>query len=93
MNIFLGNLSVSQIESRTGITLSDSDREYMNANRQEKVNDTKLETGKWHCFDMPFMIMTHDKQTATAYKDMLMKYDWSKCREALQIGWEDGGGA
>lgn len=91
MNIFLGNLSVSQIESRTGITLSDSDREYMNANRQEKVNDTKLETGKWHCFDMPFMIMTHDKQTAVKYRDMLMTYDWSSCREVLQIGWEDGG--
>lgn len=87
--LFLGNLSVTQIEKRTGITLSDIDREFMNANRQERINDTPLEIGKWHCYDIPFMLMTHDKQTATAYNDRLMKYDWSKCREALQIGWEE----
>ena len=91
--IFLGNLSVSQIEKRTGITLSDADREYMIANRQEKINNTPLETGKWHCYVIPFMVMVHDKQTAIVYRDMLSRYDWSKCREALQIGWEDGGGA
>lgn len=88
MMIYLGNLSVQQIEERTGITLSDTDREYMNANRQEEVNNTALKKGKWHCFDMPFMIMTHDKKTADTYRDMLMEYDWANCREALQIGWE-----
>ena len=88
--IFLGNLSVKQIEERTGITLSDADREFMSANRQEKVNNTELEVGKWHCYDIPFMLMTHDKQTAIVYRDMLNRYDWSKCREALSIGWEDG---
>lgn len=88
MMIYLGNLSVNQIEKRTGITLSDADRAYMSARRQEEVNDTELEKGKWHCFDIPFMIMTHDKQTADIIREMLMKYDWSTCREALQIGWE-----
>ncbi len=86
MMIYLGNLSVSQLESRTGITLSEADRAFMGANRQE--NTTPLEIGKWHCYDIPFLIMTHDRQTAITYRDMLMKYDWSICREQLQICWE-----
>ena len=88
MAIFLGNLSVEQIERRSGITLSDEDREYLKANHQAKVNNTPLEHGKWHCYDIPFMLMVHDKSTAVTYRDMLEKYDWGKCREPLQIGWE-----
>ena len=87
--ILLGDLLVNQIEERTGITLSEDDREYMIAHRQAAVNHTPLKDGMWHCFDMPFMVMVHDKQTAEFYRDMLGKYDWSKCREALQIGWEN----
>ena len=89
MSIFLGNLTVEQIENRTGITLSEQDRTVMRDNYQAAVNNTPLEKGKWHCFDLPFMVMVHDKQTAEFYRDMLGKYDWSKCREALQIGWEN----
>ena len=86
--IFLGNLSTDQIEKRTGITLSDEDREYLTAHRQEAINNTPLEVGKWHCYDIPFMVMVHDKQTAELYRNMLGKYDWTKCKESLQIGWE-----
>lgn len=88
MGIYLGNLSVEQIEKRTGITLSDKHRDYMKANRQEAINNTPLEVGKWHCFDIPFMIMTGNKETAEHYIDMLSTYDWSECKEPLQIGWE-----
>ena len=88
MAIYLGNLTIEQIESRSGITLSNKDRYFFKANRQEVVNDTPLEHGKWHCYDIPFMLMVHDKSTAVTYRDILEKYDWNKCREALQIGWE-----
>ena len=88
MSIYLGNLSVEQIEERTGITLKDEDREYLKKHRQEAVNDTPLEVGKWHCFDIPFMIMTGNQETAEHYRDMLLSYDWSNCKEPLQIGWE-----
>lgn len=86
MEIYLGNLTVDQIEKRTGITLSDDDREFMKSNRQENVS-IPLEEGKWHCYDIPLMLMTRDIKTAIIYKDMLTKYDWSSCREALQIGY------
>lgn len=88
MNIYFGNLSVEQIEKRTGITLMDEHREYMEKHRQEAVNDTPLEVGAWHCFDIPFIVMTSDKTTAEFYRDMLSAYDWTKCKECLQIGWE-----
>lgn len=88
MNIYLGNLSVEQIEKRTGITLTDEHREYMKKHRQEAVNDTPLDVGAWHCFDIPFIVMTGDKATAEFYRDMLSAYDWTKCKECLQIGWE-----
>ena len=88
MAIFLGNLTIEQMEHRSGITLSDEDRDFFKANRQEVVNDTPLEHGKWHCYDIPFMLMVHDKSTAVTYRDIFEKYDWEKCREALQIGWE-----
>ncbi len=88
MNIYFGNLTIEQIEKRAGITLTDENREYMKAHRQEEVNKTPIAEGLWHGFDMPFMIMTGDKNTAEMYKNMLSAYDWSKCKEALQIAWE-----
>ena len=87
MSIYLGNLSVEQIEKRTGITLSDEHREYMTAHRQAAVNNKPIADGAWHCFDIPFMIMTANKETAEHYRDMLSSYDWSECQEPLQIGW------
>ena len=37
MNIYLGNLSIEDIEKRTGITLTDEHRQYMNEHRQMEV--------------------------------------------------------
>ncbi len=88
MGIYLGNLSVEQFEKRTGIILSDEHREYMKAHRQEAVNNTPITDGAWHGFDIPFIIMTGNKATAEFYRDMLSAYDWSECKELLQIGWE-----
>ena len=85
--IYLGNLSVDEIEKRTGITLTDEHRQYMNEHRQMEVNNTPIKKGFWHGFDIPFMVMTSDKETAKVYVDMLSAYDWSKCKEALQIGY------
>lgn len=87
MTIYLGDLTVEQIEKRTGIELTEADREYLKENHQAAVNDREIEHGKWHCFDLPFMLMTGDKDTAIIYRDMLTKYDWTKCKEPLQIGW------
>lgn len=86
--IFLGNLTVEQIEWRLGIHLSEEHRKELADNRQEKVNNTPIEPGKWRCFDWPFMMMTHDMETASKFRDILMRYDMSQCHETFQIGWE-----
>lgn len=86
MGIILGNLTVRQIEDRTGIKLSDKDVAELNEMRQEKAEN--IESGRWHCFDFPFMIVCGDKPTAEKILNILNVYDWSKAKQALQISWE-----
>lgn len=86
MGIMLGNLSLKQIEERTGISVSSEDREILGEMRQEKAEN--IASGKWHCFDLPFMIVCGDRQTAEKVRDILQRYDWSKAKEALRISWE-----
>lgn len=88
MEIYLGNLTVEQIEARLGVKLNDKDKKRLRDTRQERVNNTPLETGKWHCYDLPFMFMTHDRETAASFRDLFVNYDISGCREVFQIGWE-----
>lgn len=84
--IMLGNLTLKQIEERTGISVSDDDRAELNGMRQEKAEN--ITSGKWHCFDIPFMIVCGDKPTAEKMVKILSAYDWSKAKQALQISWE-----
>lgn len=85
--IMLGNQTVSDIERRLHITLTEEQREMLNNSRQEKVNDTPLAEGKWHCYDIPFMMVCDTVDTATKMRDMFMAYDMSE-GETFQIGWE-----
>lgn len=86
MGIMLGNLTLKQIEERTGISVSDDDRAELNGMRQEKAEN--IAPGKWHCFDLPFMIVCGDKPTAEKVVKILSSYDWLKAKQALQISWE-----
>lgn len=86
MNIFLGNLSVKQIEERMGIQLGDSERTELSAMRQEKAEHIK--SGKWHCFDLPFMLICGDKPTAEKVVKILSAHDLSHVKECLQVSWE-----
>ena len=88
--IMLGNLTLKQIEDRTGISVSADDRAELNEMRQEKAEN--IAPGKWHCFDLPFILVCGDKPTAEKVVKILSKYDWSKTKEALRISWENRGG-
>lgn len=88
MGIYLGDLTVEQIERRLGIKLSEPDKEKLTGTHQGAVNNTPIEAGKWHCFDLPFMFMTHDRKTAELFRDIFQHYDASKFKETFQIGWE-----
>ena len=86
MDIMLGNLSLQQIQERTGVTLSEEDKTILNAMRQEKAENIKPD--KWHCFYLPFMMVCGDKPTAEKVVNLLSAYNWTKAKEALQISWE-----
>jgi hypothetical protein len=86
--IFLGNLSPKEIESRLGITFSQEDKDFLTPLRQETINDTPLEKGKWHCYDIPFMFMCDTAQTAETMKALFMRYYPFPNKITFQIGWE-----
>lgn len=91
MSIYLGNLTPEQIESRLGIELTAEDKELLRKTHQPEVNNVPIASGKWHCFDLPFMIMTSDVKTARMFVDIFSKYEPSTFRECLQIGFGNGG--
>lgn len=88
MGIYLGDLSIEQIERRLGVEFTKEDKEQLERTHQGAVNNTPLEVGKWHCFDLPFMFMTHDRETAEQFLNFFQRYDASKFKETFQIGWE-----
>ena len=88
MSIYLGNLTPEQIESRLGINITAEDKELLKKTHQPEVNNVPIAPGKWHCFDIPFMLMTHDMKTANMFVDIFRKYNPRKFKECLQIGWK-----
>ena len=82
MSIMLGNLNVSQIESRIGIEFPEDIKKFMNENHQHEASNVK--TGKWHCFDIPFVLVCGDRETAVKIFDSV-KERASEVKEQLQI--------
>ena len=73
MAIYLGNLTVQQMESRMGILLTDQERKTLEDMRQENVAKD-MEPGKFHIFDIPQVIACGSKETALKIKDILVPY-------------------
>lgn len=85
MCIFLGNMSLEQMEERLGIKLSDEHRQQFEGKRQEHVNDKQLGDGCWHCFDIPFTLMCDTQETAVRYRDIIQQYS---IKGTFSIAWE-----
>jgi hypothetical protein len=83
MSIMLGNLSVAEMESRLGVAFPTEARKALEASRQDLASP--VAAGKWHCFDMPFMLLCGDMPTADKIHKMLQPLGAQmKCQ--LQIG-------
>lgn len=82
MNIMLGNMSVNDIEKRIGIEFPEEIREFMQETNQE--NASKVEKGKWHCYDIPFSIVCGDMEIATKIFNSV-KSRGSECKVPLQF--------
>lgn len=82
MSIMLGNLTVEEIEKRTGIDFPEDIRKYMNENHQPSASN--VQKGKWHCFDIPFNLVCGDIETATKIFNSV-KDKARECKQQLQF--------
>lgn len=87
MAIMLGNLNMSSIEARLGITLKEKERDTLSSMRQDDAQN--IQPGKWHCFDLPFMIMCGDLRTSQQVCEILRPYS-NSMKTQLQISWQKG---
>lgn len=73
MYVYLGNLTIDELEKRTGYKLSNRDRAWLEDHRQD-IADVKFDSDKFHIFDIPFCIQCAEP----IYKELielLKKYD------------------
>lgn len=73
MNIYLGNLSVEQIEKEYQVQFSEEDKAWLKEHRQENVS-IKLGADKWHCFDIPRIIAVGSADFRQEIFDRLKNY-------------------
>lgn len=84
MGIALGNLSIKELEKRTGWVFSNEDYKWLEDHRQDLANiDSNKE--EFHIFDIPFEIMV-SALIKTKLIDILTKYNnENTSKEPLQI--------
>lgn len=73
---------VSEIEVQLGIKLLEDDRAFLEASRQLEAENIKA--GKWHCYDIPFLIECGDEETGRKIVSILNQYD---LKTQIKIGW------
>ena len=82
MSIMLGNLTVQQMEQRAGVVFSEELKTLLNETHQESA--TNIAEGKWHCFDLPFVLVCGGMPFAQKVYDQL-KSQSAEFAEPLQI--------
>ena len=87
MSIYLGNLSIEEMERRSGVLFPDELKSYMATRKQESASNIKQ--GKWHCFDIPFVLVCGGMETATEIHGHLKAFS-SDFKEPLQISLSGG---
>ena len=83
--MMLGNLSIEEIESRSGVKFPDELISYMESRRQQKAEN--VQKGYWHCFDIPFVLVCGDMDTAQKIHNYLIPLS-GDFKEPLQISIE-----
>ena len=73
MNIYIGNLSVEQIEKEYQVQFSEEDKTWLKEHRQENVS-IAISADKWHCFDIPRIIVVGSVDFRQEILDRLKNY-------------------
>ena len=82
MSIYLGNLGIDDIEKRVGVNFPQELKDYMMPRKQDKASN--IAPGKWHCFDIPFVLVCGDRETAEKIYEYLSPLA-GDFKEPLQI--------
>lgn len=72
MSIYLGNLTVKELESKHSFALSDEHRAALESMRQNQAENVKSD--KFHIFDIPRVIACGSKDTAIKVYEILKQY-------------------
>ncbi len=72
MAIYLGNLTVGQLEKTLGIALDKEAADFLSSTWQ--ANASSIHKDKWHCFDMPLCIACGSKEMAAKAYEILRPY-------------------
>jgi hypothetical protein len=82
MNIRLGNLTVAEMEKRSGVVFPEELKTLLEKTHQD---DAKyIELRQWHCFDLPFVLVCGSMSFAQEIYDQL-KDKTTQFKEPLQI--------
>lgn len=72
MNIYLGNLSIEQIEREYSVAFSGEDKQWLQEHHQNEANN--IQSDKWHFFDIPRVMMAGSNAFAKEIYDRFEKY-------------------
>ena len=74
LNIYLGNLSIEQIEKEYGVVFTDEDKQWLQEHHQDEASN--IQSDKWHFFDIPRVMMTGSHECAKEIYDRFEKYSF-----------------
>lgn len=87
MNIYLGNLSLADMQRRAGVSFPQELIDFMESRHQPVI--AKIGVGQWHCYDIPFFLQCGDMETAQTIYGHLRALS-SGFKEPMQIGVSKG---
>lgn len=70
--IYLGNLSIEQIEREYCVLFSEEDKKWLLEHHQDKAE--KIERDKWHFFDIPRVVIVGSQKFGRELYNRLTKY-------------------
>lgn len=82
MNIYLGNLSIEQIEREYSVTFTDEDKQWLQEHHQDEASN--IQRDKWHFFDIPRIMMTGSNEFAKEIYSRFIKYSF---KGQFRIAW------
>ena len=82
MSIYLGNLSIEDMEYKSGVVFPQELKDYMRGKQQHEA--ANVASDKWHCFDIPFVLVCGSMEVATEIYSHLKSLS-SSFKQPMQI--------